>query len=68
MSWTLFGFALIVFGVIYLWRPTIFRRGLFMRTSIAIRTLSEQNYARYMRVLGAISIGAGVGIIALGAT
>lgn len=63
MFWTLFALVLIVFGVVYLWRPTIFRRGMFMRTSLAIRTFSEQNYTRYMRVLGAILIGAGVVVI-----
>ena len=68
MFWTLFGLVLIDFGVVYLWRPTIFRRGMFMRTSLAIRTLSEQNYTRYMRVLGAILIGAGVLVIVSSAT
>lgn len=63
MFWTLFGLVLIVFGTIYLWTPTIFRRGIFMRTSVAIRTLSEHNYTRYMRVLGAILISAGVLVI-----
>jgi len=40
------GVVLIGFGLIYIWRPTIFRRGPWLKTSVAIRLLSEQNYIR----------------------
>ena len=57
------GIALILIGAFYVWKPTIFRRGLWMKTSIAIRTLSETNYTRYMRGLGLVLIVAGVVLI-----
>ena len=60
---TIYGIALILIGLIYLWKPTIFRRGLWMKTSIAIRMFSEENYTRYMRILGLIFIAAGIGLL-----
>jgi hypothetical protein len=56
----LVGIVLIVFGAIYLWKPTIFRRGIWMKTSLAIRLFSEENYTKYMRVLGAVFVIAGL--------
>ncbi|MBV9550805.1 MAG: hypothetical protein JO256_14135 [Alphaproteobacteria bacterium] len=61
----LVGIVLIVMGMIYLWKPTIFRRGLWMKTSIAIRAFSEENYTRYMRVLGGILVIAGIALVFL---
>ena len=58
-----YGIALILIGSIYLWKPTIFRRGIWMKTSIAVRTLSETNYTRYMRGLGFVCIAAGIILI-----
>jgi hypothetical protein len=58
-----YGIALILIGAFYVWKPTIFRRGLWMKTSIAIRTLSETNYTRYMRGLGLVLIVAGIVLI-----
>jgi hypothetical protein len=55
--------VLILLGSVYLWKPTIFRRGLWMKTSIAIQTLSETNYTRYMRGLGYVFIAVGVVMI-----
>jgi hypothetical protein len=57
------GLFLIAVGVIYLVKPTIFRRGIWLKTSIAVRTLSEENYIRYMRILGAVIIVAGLALI-----
>jgi uncharacterized protein YjeT (DUF2065 family) len=59
----LYGIVLVLLGLIYLWKPTIFRRGVWMKTSIAIRTLSEENYVRYMRGLGVVCIAAGIFLI-----
>jgi hypothetical protein len=59
----IFGVALILVGVIYVWKPTVFRRGIWMKTSIAIRTLSDTNYVRYMRIIGLICIAAGIVVI-----
>jgi hypothetical protein len=59
------GIALVVCGAIYLRWPMIFRRGLWLKTSVAIRVLSEKNYQIYMRTLGGLFILAGVVLIAL---
>jgi hypothetical protein len=67
MTGTIYGIALILIGLIYLWKPTMFRRGLWMKTSIAIRMFSEENYTSYMRVLGLIFIAAGIGLVIYGA-
>jgi hypothetical protein len=63
MASVVYGIALILIGSVYLWKPTIFRRGVWMKTSIAIRTLSETNYTRYMRGLGVVCIAVGVVLI-----
>lgn len=65
MPQVIYGIALILIGLIYLWKPTIFRRGLWMKTSVAIRLFSEENYTKYMRVLGLIFIAAGIALIIL---
>jgi len=54
------GFVLIAIGFIYLLKPTLFRRGIWLKTSIAVRTLSEENYIRYMRGLGILLIAGGL--------
>jgi hypothetical protein len=61
----IYGIVLILIGAFYVWKPTIFRRGLWMKTSVAIRTLSETNYTRYMRGLGLVFIVAGIILIVL---
>jgi hypothetical protein len=63
MASVVYGITLILIGLVYLWKPTIFRRGVWMKTSIAIRTLSETNYTRYMRGVGLVCIAAGVVLI-----
>ncbi len=50
----------------YLKNPAMFRRGIWMKTSIAIRTLSEDNYRKYMRGLGVVQIVLGVGFVVTG--
>jgi hypothetical protein len=65
VAMVVWGIAFILIGAFYLWKPTIFRRGLWMKTSIAIRTLSETNYTRYMRGLGLVFIVAGIILIVL---
>ena len=54
------GLVLIAIGFIYLLKPTLFRRGIWLKTSIAVRTLSEENYIRYMRGLGILLIAGGL--------
>lgn len=63
---TLAGLVLIVFGIIYLVNPGIFRRGVWMKTSIAVRTMTPEQYKTYMRVLGGIFIGAGLILLVIG--
>ncbi|MGY2906070.1 hypothetical protein [Bradyrhizobium sp. URHC0002] len=59
----LLGLVLVAVGAVYLLKPTIFRRGIWLKTSIAIRTLSDDNYIRYMRILGVILMVFGLGLI-----
>jgi hypothetical protein len=58
----MYGIVFIVIGA-YIWKPTIFRRGLWMKTSVSIRMLSETNYTRYMRGLGFVLVIAGIALI-----
>jgi hypothetical protein len=51
---------LIVFGIIYLIKPDIFRRGIWRKTAVTQQVFSEKNYLIYMRVLGAVFIAAGI--------
>ena len=64
MSLTIVGLVLIAFGVLYLRRPAVYRKGVWMKTSIAIRMLSEDGYRRYIKGLGVVFILIGLGCIA----
>jgi uncharacterized membrane protein YidH (DUF202 family) len=64
MRLTLLGLFFIALGVLYLRRPTLFRRGIWLKTSVAIRLLSEQNYTKYVKSLGIVLIVVGVGLVA----
>ena len=57
------GLFLIGIGLVYFRYPGISRRGIWMKTSIAIRTLSEDNYRRYMKGCGILCIAVGVILI-----
>jgi hypothetical protein len=59
----LIGIVLIALGTLYLFKPNIFRRGVWMKTSIAIRLLSEASYRRYMIGLGIVQIVVGIWIL-----
>jgi hypothetical protein len=56
----LFPFILIVFGISYIAKPDMFKRGLWKETAITQRILSPVRYRIYMRVLGLIFIVAGI--------
>jgi len=60
------GFIFSLFGALYLRNPTIYRRGIWLKTSIAIRVLSEQNYIRYMRGLGFVFLVGGATAFLIG--
>jgi|HubBroStandDraft_6_1064221.scaffolds.fasta_scaffold10207_4 hypothetical protein len=59
----LVGLFLIAAGVVFIRWPTVLRRGIWLKTSIAIRTLSEDGYRSYMQKLGFLYVTAGVGLI-----
>jgi uncharacterized protein YjeT (DUF2065 family) len=61
------GLVLVVFGIAYLRWPTMFRRGIWLKTSVAIRFLSRDSYATYMRVVGVLLILAGIVVALFGA-
>ena len=63
MRLTVIGVTLVAFGVLYLRCPALYRRGIWLKTSIAIRFLSEENYEKYMKAIGVIYILAGIALI-----
>jgi hypothetical protein len=64
MKLTVAGLILIGLGVLYLRRPALYRRGMWLKTSLAIRLLSEEGYKRYIKGLGVLFIVAGACLIA----
>jgi hypothetical protein len=60
------GLGLIALGIVYLLKPGLFKRGLWLRTSIAQRTMSPEGYLKYMRALGIVWIGIGIALLAWG--
>lgn len=53
------GVIFLLFGLLYVRYPGIYRRGTWLRTSLAIRFLSEENYRKYIKGLGWFFILAG---------
>jgi hypothetical protein len=45
----------------------MYRRGIFLRTSVAVRSLSEDQYATFMRILAMLLIVSGVALLLYGA-
>ena len=60
------GVFLIAVGILYLRKPNLFRRGIWMKTSIAIRNLSPEGYLKYMRGVGVFNIVLGIALLAWG--
>jgi hypothetical protein len=54
--WLLIGPLLIALGTAYLRWPNMFRRGIWMKTSVAIRTMSPERYTNYIRGLGVLMV------------
>lgn len=54
------GFIFIIFGIIYIAKPNIFRRGVWLKTSMTIQTMKPKTYETYMRLLGVALILAGI--------
>ena len=63
MRTPLIGAMMIGVGLLYLRKPGVCRRGIWMKTSLAIRLLSEENYRRYMRGLGVTSMAIGIALV-----
>jgi hypothetical protein len=59
----LIGVMLMGIGFIYMWKPNLFRRGIWLKTSVAIRLLSEENYIKYMKGVGAVCIVIGLALV-----
>ena len=68
MEFLAVGIAFVAIEAVYIKWPTIFRRGIWLKTSIAVRMLSEDNYRRYMRGFGVLLIVVGAVLIVIGAT
>jgi len=60
------GLVLIVFGIAHLRWPTMFRRGIFLKTSVPFGRC-RGSYVTYMNVLGVLFILAGIVVVLLGA-
>ena len=54
------GIILIVFGLVYLIYPNIFRRGIWLKTSISINSMTPEKHKIYMRVLGSVFLVIGI--------
>jgi hypothetical protein len=59
----LIGVMLMGIGLIYMWKPNLFRRGIWLKTSVAIRLLTEENYIKYMKGVGAVCIVIGLSLV-----
>ena len=61
----LFSILLIVLGIVYRKYPNIYRRGIWLKTSITIRMMTPETYESYMRKLGAVFIALGSLFVAI---
>lgn len=60
MSNIIIGIFLILLGILYQIKPTIFKRWFWTKTSIAQRMFSPEAYEKYMRILGILLILIGI--------
>jgi len=60
------GLALALCGVVYQRYPNIFRRGIWLKTSIAIRTMTPEAYALYIKKIGRLYVTIGVVLFGVG--
>jgi hypothetical protein len=68
MEFLAVGIAFVAIGAVCIKWPMIFRPGIWLKTSIAVRMLSEDDYRRYMRGFGVLLIVVGAVLILIGAT
>ncbi|MGB9476052.1 MAG: hypothetical protein WCE87_13380 [Candidatus Udaeobacter sp.] len=58
------GLALIAIGMLYRRKPDLFKRGSWLKTDVAQRTLSRQGYLKYIRGVGVFHIVLGIAVLA----
>jgi hypothetical protein len=58
------GFILIAFGILYLIKPNLFQRGIWMKSSVTAKTKTPEEYRKYMRVLAIVLIVIGLILLA----
>jgi predicted membrane protein len=54
------GLVFIAFGILYLAKPDIFSKGIWKKTSIAVKTKSPEEYKNYMKLVAIIFIIIGI--------
>ena len=59
------GIILLVFGVLYIVKPNIYRRWFWKKTAVMQQKLSPAQYTRYMRIFGAVMAIAGIVLLIL---
>ena len=63
---TIIGIEAIALGSLYIVKPTILRRGIWLKKSLIMRSLSAEAYDKGMRLLGVVAVVSGVTLILLG--
>ena len=59
------GIILLIFGIIYLIKPDIYKRGIWTKTAITQQVFSPVRYKQYMRLLGIAFIVSGLVLLIL---
>jgi hypothetical protein len=60
MHYQAYGVLCIIFGIVYLIKPNIFRVGIWKKTAVTQQVFNPRQYNIYMRILGGIFILAGI--------
>jgi len=60
------GLIFILFGILYILKPDIFRRWFWKKTSVMQQTLSPEKYIRSMRILGVALLVVGIILLIVG--
>lgn len=60
------GIILLVFGIVYIVKPDLYRRWIWKKTDVLQQMLSPERYIKFMRILGIILSVAGIILLILG--
>lgn len=60
------GIILLVFGIVYIVKPDLYRRWMWKKTDVLQQMLSPERYIKFMRLLGVILSVAGIILLILG--